>query len=220
MNKLKIGTWSQIPDRQPMGAIAEGVDLVIVRWDDQVSVLYGRCRHRGALMSDGYIAGNDIICGLHQWDYRLDTGVSAYNNSEYLDKFQAWVEEDGVYVDAAEIIAWREKHPQPYNRDAYQGEYADIHGTIEEPATHFIHQLAANGLTKNWTSRASLCHGCSWIRTAAMGQSAICHGSISPVTAVGRNARRHRASHWTRCQTAADISVTHFRFGYELWCPF
>ena len=148
MNKLKIGTWSQIPDRQPIGAIAEGVDLVIIRWDEQVSVLYGRCRHRGALMSDGYIAGNDIICGLHQWDYRVDTGVSAYNNSEYLDKFQAWVEEDGVYVDAAEIIAWREKHPQPYNREAYQGEYADIHGTIEEPATHFIHQLAANGLTK------------------------------------------------------------------------
>jgi phenylpropionate dioxygenase-like ring-hydroxylating dioxygenase large terminal subunit len=25
-------------------------------------VLYGRCAHRGALMSDGYVQGDDLIC--------------------------------------------------------------------------------------------------------------------------------------------------------------
>lgn len=148
VNKIKIAVWNKIPDRQPVGAIAEGVDLVIVRWDDQVSVLYGRCQHRGALMADGYIEGNNIICGVHQWDYSFDSGVSAYNNKEALDKFQAWVENGDVYIDTDEIIAWKQKHPQPYNRDAYQGEYADIHGTIEEPYTHLIHELATNGLSK------------------------------------------------------------------------
>jgi methylamine---glutamate N-methyltransferase subunit C len=148
VNKIKIAVWNEIPDRQPVGAIAEGVDLVIVRWDDQVSVLYGRCQHRGALMADGYIEGNDIICGVHYWDYRFDSGVSAYNNHEVLNKFQAWVENGDVYVDADEIMAWKQKHPQPYNRDAYQGEYADIHGTIEEPYTKLIHALATHGLSK------------------------------------------------------------------------
>ena len=148
VNAIKIATWSEMPDRRPVGAIAEGVDLVIVRWDDSVSVLYGRCQHRGALMADGYIDGDDLICGVHQWDYRFDSGVSAYNNDEVLNKFHAWVEDDGVYVDAAEIRAWKEDHPQPYDRTAYQGEYADIHGTVDEPHTQFIHELATNGLSK------------------------------------------------------------------------
>jgi glutamate synthase domain-containing protein 2 len=148
VRNVKIANWSEIPERQPIGTIVEGVDLVIVRWDDHVSVLYGRCQHRGALMADGYIEGDNLICGLHQWDYRFDSGVSAYNNSESLDKFQAWVDQDAVYVDADQISAWKQAHPQPYNREAYQGEYADTHGTTEEPHTPLIHELAAHGLSK------------------------------------------------------------------------
>lgn len=148
MNKVKIADWSQIPDRQPIGALVEDVDLVIVRWDNNVSVLYGRCLHRGALMADGRIDGDNLICGVHNWDYRFDTGVSSYNDKEILYKFQAWVEDDAIYVDTDEIIAWRDKHPQPYNRDAYQGAYADLHGTPEEPYTQYIHHLAAHGLSK------------------------------------------------------------------------
>ena len=148
VNKVKIATWSKIPERQPVGAIVEGVDLVMVRWGEQISVLYGRCKHRGALMADGYLEGHNIICGVHQWDYRFDSGVSAYNNSEFLEKFPAWIENGSVYVDAEEISAWKQKNPQPYNREAYQGAYADIHGTVEEPHTKLIHELATNGLSK------------------------------------------------------------------------
>ena len=148
MKKVKIANWDDVPQRQPIGALVEEVDLVVVRWDDNVSVMYGRCKHRGALMVDGHIEGDNLICGVHQWDYRFDTGVSAYNNAEYLDKFQSWVEAGGLYVDAEEIIAWKQDHPQPYNRDAYQGQYADIHGTADEPNTRYIHQLAADGLSK------------------------------------------------------------------------
>ena len=147
-HKVKVATWADLRDRQPAGALIEGVDLVIIRWDDKVSVLYGRCQHRGALMADGYVDGDNLICGVHQWDYRVDTGVSAYNNSEFLPKFQAWIEDGSVYVDANEIVAWKQTHPQPYQRDDYQGEYADIHGTVEEPATKYIHELAKNGLSK------------------------------------------------------------------------
>ena len=148
MSKIKIANWLEIPQRKPIAALVENVDLVIVRWEDNVSVLYGRCQHRGALMADGYIEGDNLICGVHFWDYRFDTGVSAYNNDESLPKFKAWVENDELYVDADEIISWKEKHPQPYDRNAYQGTYADIHGTVEEPHTKYIHHLASYGLSK------------------------------------------------------------------------
>ena len=55
-------------------ALVADVDLVVLRYGDEVSVLYGRCLHRGALMSDGRVEGDNLICGVHGWDYRCDTG--------------------------------------------------------------------------------------------------------------------------------------------------
>ncbi len=66
MNKIKIANWSDLQDREPTYALVAGVDLVVVRFDQEISVFYGRCLHRGALMSDGFVDGNDnLICGLH-----------------------------------------------------------------------------------------------------------------------------------------------------------
>ena len=81
VKKVQVAQWSILPDRQPAYALVDDVDLVVVRCDDQVSVLYGRCLHRGALLADGRVEGANLICGVHDWDYRLDTGVSEYNNS-------------------------------------------------------------------------------------------------------------------------------------------
>ena len=100
-------------------------DVVVVRFGEQVSVLYGRCLHRGALMADGFVDENDnLICGVHHWDYRIDTGVSEYNNEERLHKFSSWIEDGNVLVDADEIAGWERANPQPYDREAYQGLYA------------------------------------------------------------------------------------------------
>ena len=132
------------------------VNLVVIRYpkdgetSDQVSVLYGRCLHRGALLSDGHIDGGNLICGVHNWDYGYETGVSEYNNEEVLDKFAAWIDldADAVYVDENEIAAWHVENPQPYNRDAYLGQYADFHGAAEEPFNKYIQKLAKDGLSK------------------------------------------------------------------------
>ena len=148
MKRVQIAAWEALDDRQPSYAIVGDVDLVVVRYDDQVSVLYGRCLHRGALLADGHVDGENLICGLHDWDYRLDTGISAYNNQEVLKKFSSWVENGGVWVDADEIAAWQRDNPQPYDRDAYQGLYADVHGTPEEPLVSLIQGYAKDGLSK------------------------------------------------------------------------
>jgi glutamate synthase domain-containing protein 2/nitrite reductase/ring-hydroxylating ferredoxin subunit len=146
MQKLKILEWSELTDRTPTYALVGNVDLVVVRYDNDVSVLYGRCLHRGALLADGSIQGENLICGVHQWDFRYRTGVSEYNNAERLHKFSAWIEDGGVWVDEDEIAEWERVNPQPYDRDAYQGAYQDVHGTPEEPHTREIHGLAAAGL--------------------------------------------------------------------------
>ncbi len=148
MTTTAIADWDTLDDRTPTSACVANVDLVIVRVDDTVSVLYGRCAHRGALMADGHVEGDNLICGVHGWDYRVDTGVSAYNNSETLPKFTAWIEDGRVCVDEDEVTAWGLAHPQPYDRDAYQGVYQDPTGTADEPHVHLIRTLADEGLTK------------------------------------------------------------------------
>ena len=148
MNKVTIKQWDELQDRVPAYALIAGVDLVVIRFDETVSVLYGRCAHRGALMSDGHVEGDNLICGVHGWDYRLDSGISEYKNSETLPKFNAWVEDGQVLVDEDEIAAWSSKHPQPYQRDAYQGLFQDPTGTVDEPYVKFIRKLADEGLSK------------------------------------------------------------------------
>jgi len=148
MNKTAIKNWNELEDRKPAYALVADVDLVIVRYDDAVSVLYGRCAHRGALMSDGTVDGKNLICGVHGWDYRIDTGISEYNNKETLPKFKAWVDDGTVFIDEDEIAAWADKHPQPYKRDAYQGLYQDPTGTVDEPHVKWIRTLASEGLSK------------------------------------------------------------------------
>ena len=146
MQPVKIATWSEVPDRRPIGALVDDVDLVIVRFDDNHSVLYGRCLHRGAHMADGHIDGDNIICGLHGWDYVFHTGVSAYNNAEKLAKFSSWLDGDDLMVDAEEIALWTKSNPQPYDREAYQGAYQDPHGDPAEPHVGLIRRLANEGL--------------------------------------------------------------------------
>ena len=65
--KIAVATWSALEDRVPVYALAPSTDRVVVRSDDRVSVLYGRCLHRGALMADGRVDGDHLICGVHGW---------------------------------------------------------------------------------------------------------------------------------------------------------
>jgi methylamine---glutamate N-methyltransferase subunit C len=158
-NPVIICKFSELSDRVPFHVLVMGLDLVVVKYDESISVLYGRCLHRGALLSDGHIEGDNLICGLHGWDYRLETGVSEYNNEEALHKFKTKIDKDSVYVEKDEIINFLEIHPQPFSRTNYLGSYEDTHPEKTEPYTLYIRELSRNGL-KNTGS-----HGFS----AAMG---------------------------------------------------
>ena len=111
-------------------------------------VVYGRCLHRGALLADGTIDGDNLLCGLHGWDYRIHTGVSAYNNAEALTKFTSWLAGRRLPVDRNEAMDFLLHHPQPFDPDVYQGDYHDPHTAPEEPFVGLIGELASHGLSR------------------------------------------------------------------------
>lgn len=146
---VKVASFSALEEKQPTHALVSATDLVVIRYGKEVSVLYGRCLHRGALLSDGHVDGHNLICGLHNWDYRIDTGVSEYNNSEVLHKFPATIEGDDVMIDEQDVLDYEVTSPAPFDRESYLGAYADTHPESTEPYTRYITELAKNGL-KNW----------------------------------------------------------------------
>jgi len=148
-NQVTLCALVELKEKTPTHKIIKNLDLVAIKYGSNVSVLYGRCLHRGALLSDGSIEGDNLICGVHGWDYRYDTGVSEYNNQEALNKFSVKIVQGMVYVDGDEIDAFLKKHPQPFDRSDYLGEYADTHPEDTEPYTLYIKELAKNGL-KNY----------------------------------------------------------------------
>ncbi len=148
MNKVRIANWQELVPEQPVHALVANVDLVILRWPEaeEVSVLYGRCRHRGALMVDGGVSGEQLSCRLHGSSYRYRTGKNVHYPGADLKRFSAWIEDGAVWVDADEIAAWEQANPQKFQRDSYQGAYADFKGSDDEPHVKTIRALAESGL--------------------------------------------------------------------------
>jgi len=149
MNMAKLLKLNELEDRVPVHKQVNGLDLVVIQYGTAVSVLYGRCLHRGAIMADGYVDGDNLICGVHGWDYRIDTGVSEYNNAEVLYKFASERKNGWLWVDVDDVNLYLTTHPQPFEREKYLGQYADTHPEDTEPYTNYIKELARNGL-KNY----------------------------------------------------------------------
>lgn len=145
-NPYKLIEFNILKDKTPVHSKVLNTDLVVIRYGKEVSVLYGRCLHRGALLGDGYIDGDNLICGVHGWDYRYDTGISEYNNQEILHKFKAEIKEGFVFVDLDECHEFEKINPSPFDETEYLGRYADTHPQPEEPYTSYIKELAKNGL--------------------------------------------------------------------------
>ena len=97
INKVEVTRISALEINKPIHALVKNTDLVITKHKSGISILYGRCLHRGALMSDGHVEGHNLICGVHGWDYRVDSGISEYNNNEVLQKFTSKIINDDLF---------------------------------------------------------------------------------------------------------------------------
>lgn len=147
--RVLVARLDALEPNQPAYALVANVDLVVIRVGDDVKVMYGRCQHRGALMSDGSVANGRLICGLHGSTYSLYTGINLVYPGSDLAQFKSWVVDGEVFVDGEEIEAWERSNPQRYKRDSYQGLYADLKGTPEEPFVGTIRELASHGLARS-----------------------------------------------------------------------
>ncbi|OKH65080.1 glutamate synthase [Mycobacterium sp. SWH-M5] len=145
---VQLASLADLPDNTPFAANVAGVDLVLIRRGGDVKALYGRCAHRGVLLADGHIDGDTVVCDVHGWRYKVETGISPVNPAVALATFPVQIRDGAVYVDVSAISEFANANPQPYGDDGYQGRWATPANTAEEPFNTDIHELATHGLSR------------------------------------------------------------------------
>lgn len=145
-NALPVASSDDLTSDQPHSVVVGGVDIVLIRRGENVSAFDGRCPHRGALLGDGRVEGDLLVCGLHGWRYDLETGVSPVNPAVALTKFPAWISDGVVYLDEVSVAQSVRANPVTYADDGYQGRWIAPADSVEEPFVTQIHELAAHGL--------------------------------------------------------------------------
>ena len=121
----KIGSDIEIADGLSRLTI-DGIELVIVKKDETVTVFGGECLHEGALMSGGFIEGDFLVCGKHLWRYNLDTGELDKEPGVGLKKLSVWRESGDLYIDQNEVDELAEsdeEFDEEYPGDGFPEDY-------------------------------------------------------------------------------------------------
>ena len=219
LRPAKVATWSEVPDRTPVGAGRRGdrsrrhpPRATTTRCSTAAACTAARCwptaPSRATTCSAACTGGTTAST----------PGVSAYNNDEALTKFTSWLDGDDLCVDANEVAAFKMRHPQPFDPDVYQGYFKDPHMVPEEPFVAYIHELAENGLTKTGHHGPVSAMGVSRVGVAHVGRPAVRHRAAGHAPAARRRAGRHRGVHRPQRDAAALARHPDLRVRHELRC--
>jgi cytochrome P450/nitrite reductase/ring-hydroxylating ferredoxin subunit len=85
---------------EPLAANANGVDLVLLRTAAGVRAFEGRCPHQGALLGEGEIVGDKLVCRNHRWRYSVNDGARD-GGPQCLASYPVVEREGGIFVDVS-----------------------------------------------------------------------------------------------------------------------
>ena len=71
---IRVATTESIPRREGRLVSLGGRDLAIFNLGDHFLAVENRCPHQGGPLADGIVSGCAVVCPLHAWRVRLDSG--------------------------------------------------------------------------------------------------------------------------------------------------
>jgi cytochrome P450/nitrite reductase/ring-hydroxylating ferredoxin subunit len=97
-----VGRLSDLQGEGPFARSAEGVDLVLVATASGVKAYQGRCPHQGALLGEGEMDGDTLVCRNHRWRFDVNTG-SRHGGPECLLRCPIETRGDEIWADVGEL---------------------------------------------------------------------------------------------------------------------
>jgi nitrite reductase/ring-hydroxylating ferredoxin subunit len=71
---IRVANLDELHGDGPHALSAAGFDVVVVRTPAGVRAFEGRCPHQGALLGEGELDGDKIVCRNHRWRFSVDSG--------------------------------------------------------------------------------------------------------------------------------------------------
>ena len=71
---VRVTTTDAIPRREGRAVRLGEWELALFNLGDRFLAVESRCPHQGGPLADGIISGCAVVCPLHAWRVRLDTG--------------------------------------------------------------------------------------------------------------------------------------------------
>jgi nitrite reductase (NADH) small subunit len=72
---VQVTTCESVPLREGRAVTIGGRQIAIFNLGDRFLATDNQCPHRGGPLCDGIVAGESVVCPLHAWKVRLDTGA-------------------------------------------------------------------------------------------------------------------------------------------------
>lgn len=95
---VKICKVSDLKDRSGKRFIVNEVDIAVFKVDGEIYALSNICPHQHtALIYDGFIEENCVVCPAHGWEFQLKTG-NMKTGRKGLDSYPVEVRDDEVYI--------------------------------------------------------------------------------------------------------------------------
>src|SRR5687768_11051912 len=95
----KVAQLSELTGSGPFATNADGFDLVLVKTPTGIKAFEGRCPHQGALLGEGLMDGNVLVCRNHGWRFDGENGRRQGGN-ECLVECPVEIRGAEVWVDA------------------------------------------------------------------------------------------------------------------------
>ncbi|HET7293404.1 MAG TPA: cytochrome P450 [Vicinamibacteria bacterium] len=74
MPAVRVARSEELRGDGPHAASAAGLDVVLVRTGDGLRAFQGHCPHQGALLGEGELDGDSLVCRNHRWRFALKDG--------------------------------------------------------------------------------------------------------------------------------------------------
>jgi cytochrome P450/nitrite reductase/ring-hydroxylating ferredoxin subunit len=71
---IRVANLDELHGDGPLALSANGFDVVVVRTPAGLRAFEGRCPHQGALLGEGELDGDTLVCRNHRWRFSVDSG--------------------------------------------------------------------------------------------------------------------------------------------------
>lgn len=81
---------------EKQGFIIDGLPVVLIHTEQGYFAFRDRCPHAGAMLSDGYLEQDALICSRHHWQFNTTTGKGINPCEVHLHPYPLIIDEEGM----------------------------------------------------------------------------------------------------------------------------